>query len=380
MKKDCIIISDFNIRANNRGTAALGYGSLYFMSAKGFLKTGDKIYKLRFYKNPLKSRNRRSCSEMVKAGEFDWKYILLNVFFLEKILLFKFGFALPFTAFGKLCRKLKLVAAINGGDGFSDIYGTPMFLGRLPETFVAMKLGVNLIQLPQTLGPFNDKSNYLLAERILKYSRKVYVRDEKFVEELENMSVSYERTKDLSYYMLPQKWDIDVLPGAIGLNVSGLAYSNNFRSLKGHFKYYPELINAIIKHFQVLGLPIYLISHSYNYNVPDQDNDDLVACREAYKSLDDKSNVHVVDKDLISPQIKYLISRMSFFIGTRMHANFAAIFTHTPVYGLSYSYKFEGAFKANGIDGHLSNVCDIKPQDIDRIVADIDKVYKESMD
>lgn len=380
MNKDCVIISDFNIRANNRGTAALGYGSLYFMSAKGFLKAGDKIYKLRFYKNPLKSHNRHSYSQIVKAGEVEWKYTLLNVFFLEKFLLFKFGLTLPFTTFGKLCQKLRLVAAINGGDGFSDIYGTPMFLGRLPETLVAMKLGADLIQLPQTLGPFKEHDNYLLGERILKYSKKVFVRDDKFIKELDKMHVPYERTKDLSYYMKPQKWNIDILPHAIGLNVSGLAYSNNFRSLKGHFEYYPELIKAIIRHFQVLGLPIYLISHSYNYNVPDQDNDDLVACREAYKSLDDKSNVFVIDKDLISPQVKYLISRMSFFIGTRMHANFAAIFTHTPVYGLSYSYKFEGAFKANGIEGHLSNICDIQKQDIKRIVADIDKVYKESID
>lgn len=40
---------------------------------------------------------------------------------------------------------------------------------------------------------------------------------------------------------------------------------------------------------------------------------------------------------------------MSFFCGTRMHANFAAIYTNVPVFGLAYSYKYAGAFEANGL-------------------------------
>lgn len=59
--------------------------------------------------------------------------------------------------------------------------------------------------------------------------------------------------------------------------------------------------------------------------------------------LKDKTNVVFVDEDLISPRVKYVISKMSFFIGTRMHANFAAIFTNVPLFGLAYSYKFQGA-------------------------------------
>lgn len=72
----------------------------------------------------------------------------------------------------------------------------------------------------------------------------------------------------------------------------------------------------------------------------------MVACREVYNNLKNKANVILIDKDLIAPQVKYIISRMSFFIGTRMHANFAAIYTGVPLFGLAYSYKFQGAFEA----------------------------------
>lgn len=248
-------------------------------------------------------------------------------------------------------RNVQRVAAINGGDGFSDIYNTRTFWGRLTDTYIAFKLNIPVIQLPQTFGPFNVKENYNIATYILKKSEHVFVRDDKFTNELQNMGIKYEITRDLSYYMKPQEWDIQVKEDSIGINVSGLAYSNNFRTLKGQFEQYPNLINQIICYFRDKGHTIYLIPHSYNYNNPEIDNDDIIACRDAYNRLSDKSNVVLIDKDLSSPQIKYLISKMKFFIGTRMHANFAAIYTGIPLFGLAYSYKFEGAFNANGLNG-----------------------------
>ena len=84
-----------------------------------------------------------------------------------------------------------------------------------------------------------------------------------------------------------------------------------------------------------------------------------------------------MDKDLISPQVKYVISKMTFFIGTRMHANFAAIYSGVPVFGLAYSYKFEGAFNANGLNGkeQTAMINNIQEKDIDKIIEKIQLVY-----
>lgn len=57
----------------------------------------------------------------------------------------------------------------------------------------------------------------------------------------------------------------------------------------------------------------------------------MIVIRDLYGKLEDNTNVYVVDRDLISPQVKYVISQMQFFIGTRMHANFAAIYTGVPL-------------------------------------------------
>lgn len=379
--KKYVIISGFNTTDNNRGTAALGYGSVSFMHGQGLLTSEQELLNIRFVKKFWKKEYQNDLHSTITQKGITWKRTIVHVFILELILADKFGFTLPFTRFGRLMRNVESVAAINGGDGFSDIYGTALFQQRLPETRLALGLKIPHIILPQTLGPFKSAENKKVAERILKASKKVYVRDDRYVSELKKMGIDFTLTKDLSAFMQPEPWDIDIKEGCIGLNVSGLCYSNKFNTLSGQFEQYPALINAIIRHFQQLGKTIYLIPHSYRYGNPEESNDDMIACKEAYNHLEDKTNVVLLDKDLISPQVKYVISKMSFFIGTRMHANFAAIYTGVPLFGLAYSYKFAGAFNANGLDGEKQTIMinNTSKEDIDGIIQKIETVYQESI-
>lgn len=372
-----VIISGFDLRDNNRGTAALGYGSISFLQQRGMLEKNTRLIKLRVYRNFLKRSNRLLKNESIRVNGIDWHYMIAGMFIVEWWLLRKFGIRLSWTKTTKILKKVKYVAAINGGDGFSDIYGTKTFHSRLFETWIAIKKNIPVIQLPQTFGPFKEKRNYVEGRYILQHSQVVYVRDDKFVHELKKWGIDYELTKDLSAYMQPEPWDIDIKPNSVGINVSGLAFSNGFRTLTGQFDAYPELIDRLIRHFRDKGHTVYLIPHSYNYEVPEANNDDMVACKAAYDKLKDKSNVIFVDKDLISPQVKYVISKMTFFIGTRMHANFAAIYSGVPVFGLAYSYKFEGAFNANGLDGkeQTAMINNIQEKDIEGIIEKIDRAY-----
>lgn len=163
----------------------------------------------------------------------------------------------------------------------------------------------------------------------------------------------------------------------VGVNVSGLCYSNTFRALSGQFDEYPNLVNCIIEHFQKKGVHVYLIPHSYRFGNPEDSNDDIVACEQAFNRLSSKDNVTFINQDLTSPKVKYVISQMSFFVGSRMHANFAAIYTGVPVFGLAYSYKFKGAFEANGLDAEQQTamINNITSDEIEGIVNKIDDFY-----
>ena len=374
--KKYIVISGFNTHDNNRGTAALSYGAISFCVQNGYLLDDQEILTLKPTKKIWKHYD--DVVEKYTINGRVWchrtKYVSA---FAHKILRIT-GLYIPFSRYGKIIQNVGLVAAINGGDGFSDIYNTRTFFLRLRDIKYAMGIGIPLVFLPQTLGPFEIKSNYELAKKILKYANKIYIRDNKFVDELKRMGVDYTEAKDLSAYMQPESWDVDVKPNSVGINISGLCYSNTFRTLSGQFSAYPDLVSRLIMYFKNKGKTVYLIPHSYHYGIPEPSNDDMEACKMVYDRLEDKNNVIFIDKDLSSPQVKYVISRMSFFVGTRMHANFAAMYTHVPVFGLAYSYKFAGAFDANGLNGEKQTVMvnNITEEDIDVIINKINDFYE----
>ncbi len=363
-----VLISGLNITDNNRGTAALGYGALSFLRNKDYLRTKDEIITIHRVKNIFKYKLKIT-DKKCRVNQTDAVFRVLNVFVLEFYLYEKLGFYIPLTPFGKVIRNLRLVAAINGGDGFTDIYGKQLFESRLHDIKIARKKQVPYIFLPQTVGPFSEGLIYEEAKDIMKNADVVYVRDNRFESKLKQQGITYELTKDLSAYMDPEPFPFKVPQKAVGLNVSGLAYFNGYHNLANHFDAYPKLIDNIIEFFTRKNITIYLIPHSYNFENPEINNDDMEACRLVYNKSKNKKNLVFVNDNLTPPQVKYVISKMTFFIGTRMHANFAAIFTKVPLFGLSYSFKFAGAFESNGIStSNLYDIKDLEEKDIPKVI------------
>lgn len=371
------MLSDFNIKSNNRGTAALGYGSIAFLLKNGYIDEDFEIIRYRFYRNPFRSKSIDVIDELDINGR-KWKYHTIYAWFVEKWL-YKHKLHFFSSTFKKTIKNLKIVAALNGGDGLTDIYGEKLLNSRLPEMNLAMEFNIPFVVMPQTIGPFLEDHNKQRILSILRKARKIYVRDDNFTKDLDENNIAYEESNDLSYYMQPMPFPIEIQKPSIGINVSGLAYSNKFGNLAGQFDSYPMLITEIVKSFQCKGCHVYIIPHSYNVNKPEKNNDDMEASKAFYDNLDDKTNVHFINKDLISPQIKYLISQMDFFIGTRMHANYAAIFTNTPVYGLAYSYKFKGAFEKNGIYNRTYEINNLTEENIHHVISNIERAYNEDV-
>ena len=372
-----VILSDFNVRSNNRGTAALGYGALAFLQGKGYIDDGFEIVKIRFHRYPWSKVPKEKVSELDINGK-KWKLHELSVWALERYL-YRFRLHFLNTLYRRIIRNVRIVAAINGGDGLTDLYGNKLLDSRLPEMKLAIESRIPFIVMPQTIGPFLDPANKERILSILGKAQKIYVRDTNFVKELEDKGLQYEVDNDLSYYMQPEPVDIEIKHPCVGVNVSGLAYSNRFGNLAGEFDCYPALMEGIVKMFQSKGCNVYIIPHSYNTERIEANNDDMEASKQFYDGLAGKENVIFVDRNLISPQIKYLISQMDFFIGTRMHANFAAIFTGTPVFGLAYSYKFKGAFERNGIYNRVALINNLKESDISGVLSQIESAYNDDV-
>jgi len=371
------IISDFNIRSNNRGTAALGYGAISFLLKNGYIDDDFEIVKFSFYRNPFR-RHSKDIVESLDINGKKWKYHNIQVWKVER-LLYKYKLLFFNTFFKRTIKNVKIVAALNGGDGLTDLYGEVLLNSRLPEINLAIELNIPFIIMPQTIGPFLNEVNKDRIITLLKKADKIYVRDDNFIDELNKHNLPYTKTKDLSYFMKPQPFEIEIKKPCVGINVSGLAYSNKFGNLAGQFDNYPQIIIELIKRFQERNYNIYIIPHSYNVNKPEVNNDDMESSKLFYDSLYNKKGVYFVERDLISPQLKYLISQMDFFVGTRMHANFAAIFTNTPAFGLAYSYKFKSAFENNGIFNRTIDINNVSSCDVNKVVETIENAFVEDV-
>ena len=70
-----------------------------------------------------------------------------------------------------------IVASIDGGDSFSDIYGYKRFFWMFLRKWLVIFLGKKLILLPQTYGPFENRVVRTMAKYILKHATAIYARD-----------------------------------------------------------------------------------------------------------------------------------------------------------------------------------------------------------
>ena len=139
----------------------------------------------------------------------------------------------------------------------------------------------------------------------------------------------------------------------IGLNVSGLLLLGGYNK-KNMFNLkvdYQELIDCIIKTLiEVNQVNILLVPHVFG----NQEESDSFAVFAVYERLKDRypDRLFCVRGLYDQNEIKYIIGRCDFFIGSRMHACIGALSQSIPAIGISYSQKFFGVFESIGV-GYL---------------------------
>ena len=137
----------------------------------------------------------------------------------------------------------------------------------------------------------------------------------------------------------------------IGLNVNALMYHggytrNNMFGLRFDYKTFIfELVNQILKD---KNQHILLIPH--NFGPMGDVNSDPDACQEILSKFQNahKERIHLVATEYNQYEIKAVIGKTDFFIGSRMHACIAAISQGIPTMAVAYSRKFEGVFESIG--------------------------------
>lgn len=262
------------------------------------------------------------------------------------------------------------VGDIRGGDSFSDIYSLKTFVvGSLP-CLVALLLGKDLVLLPQTYGPFKSRLARFLARQIIRRSKHVLARDAESLAVANHLldqkeaGLKAQLCPDVAFCLepsVPAEPAIEPpLPDGsdyhlIGFNVSGLLYyggynQNNMFGLRDD---YQETAFQVLEF--LLSLPdthVLLLPHMVKFDEWKIESD-IHAGRHLMERLDTglRSRVHLAAGSYDQHQVKALIGRCEFFVGSRMHSCIAALSQGVPTVGIAYSRKFKGVFETVDMSG-----------------------------
>jgi len=264
----------------------------------------------------------------------------------------------------RLSADADVVADIRGGDSFSDIYGLRGFLLSSIPAVCVLLVRHRMVMLPQTYGPFASPVARRVAAYILGRSSLIFSRDRESMGTVERLVGNGQRCHlcpDVAFSLEaspPHRVALQPpLPAAsgdhlIGISVNAFLYhrSQQRREMFGLALDYPRFVLRLVERLLAeSNTRVLLVAHTLAA-AGNSDLDDRVACRKVRDQLrpDLQARVHVTEGTYDQGEIKAIIGRCEFFVGSRMHACIAALSQGIPAVGVAYSKKFAGVFDTVG--------------------------------
>jgi len=264
---------------------------------------------------------------------------------------------------------------ISGGDSFTDLYGESRFKMMVYPKLITINRKIPLILLPQTYGPYNDPAALATASAIAQKADYAWARDENSFGILKGLLEQAFDPKrhvsgiDMAFGLVPadpgSKLPADIAAfiggaaedrGVVGLNISGLIY-NDPQSAKDRYKFIVDYKRVVMDFIRwVLSetdLKILLVPHVItDRRLPESDEN---AALDAASQLgpDYTDRVKCLPGDLDQNELKWIIGKMDWFCGTRMHATIASLSSGVPTATISYSDKALGVFASCRQEGQV---------------------------
>lgn len=283
---------------------------------------------------------------------------------------------------------------ISGGDSFSDLYGARHLRAVVAPKRLALARGIPLVLLPQTYGPFTTATSQRMAAAILRSSLLAWTRDEESLSVVrELLGSDYDPARhrlgvDVSFGLqarkpagaLPEPLSDWIAtrsgPPTVGINVSGLLFNDPAAARKYDLTAdYARAMRLLLKEFlQRTEARVVLVPHVLP--PPGYLESDGVACRRLREELsrEERRRVALLPESFDASETKWIVSKLTWFSGARMHACIGALSTSVPSGGVAYSVKMRGVFETCGQGRY---VADLRTAKTEGLVADLWRAWEE---
>ncbi len=262
----------------------------------------------------------------------------------------------------KFLMSFDVVLDTGAGDSFTDIYGLKRLTIMTYVQWTAQRLGIPIVQTPQTIGPFESVVGRRVARRTMERMSAVISRDSESTDYAASLRQRVAATSTDVVFALPVPEVVksrDVI-----LNVSGLIWVPNKHV--DHAAYQKD-IERLVHELQGAGRHVTLLAHVLEN--PSSDND--------VNALDELTNRLGLDIEKIIPAdlnaARQILASARLVIGSRMHACLNAISSGTPAIPWAYSRKFAPLMNDIGWDA----VVDLRSEP-DPVKATMDLIAQNS--
>ena len=221
------------------------------------------------------------------------------------------------------------IALSVGGDNYC--YGSAGIYGYLNQAY--RKNGIKTALWGCSIEPdvVTQKS---VSDDLSRYSL-IVARESITYEAVRHVQQNAFLTPDPAFFMAPQICNMDdrfLSRNIIGINISPMIISNE-TTPGAAYENYKQLIRYVLTETDACAA---LIPH-----VVWKSNDDRTVLRQLYHGFNDDPRL-ILAEDHTAPELKYIISHCSFFVGARTHATIAAYSTCVPTLVVGYSVKARG--------------------------------------
>lgn len=238
-------------------------------------------------------------------------------------------------------RQYDVLLDSGAGDSFTDIYGLKRLSFIAYAHYQARRLGIPLILLPQTIGPFNTRLGRHIGRKSLRQALVILVRDPrsaKYCYELAKRSPDATST-DVVFALDQEMPDS---PRDVVINISGLLWFADDHVDSGFYR--RESIDLIERCLRS-GRSVALLAHVVRSPSGNDDIDAITALLEQHPDLKGKIEF-LVPSDL--QEARRFLASAQVVIGARMHACLNALSQGVPAIPWAYSRKFAPLLAALG--------------------------------
>lgn len=288
-----------------------------------------------------------------------------------------------------------LQALVIKGGGFLHSYGKIsdpyVMYFFLFDLFLAKKLKVKVIILPNSIGPIRNRLARWLVKRALSEADFVSVREMVSQKYLKNhLGIDSFLSPDLGFYLKNKEASIktnnvDFLPDGkktIAITLRPYRFdgqSNGEQLYQSYIWAVAKFADTFVKNYNIL-----FVAHTLG---PSAHEDDRIAIADVQNIMLNRQseNVHYIeDFELDCQDLQDLYSRCDYLVGTRFHSVIFALNVNTPAIAIAYGgNKSFGIMKDIGIDNFVCGIDSISDSWLQKAFLELvekESEYKESLD